>query len=507
MSLLAALCLVGSTVAAAERINQEGRILGPAPSVSTPILFNTAQADAVASAMQVMPLTSAWNEDISQAPVLSNSNAMIARIITDLSTYTPARTTLRAFYEMNFVLVPDGQPLVPISFLVYPGDSDPSPYPIPANMPIEGWPNTRSETLSQWQQDVNNAGGDRHSCVVAPGSMQLWETWQAKLVSGAWQASNGARFTIAANTLRTPGYTSGDAAGLPMFPALVRYDECQRGMVEHAMRIVVKHSRAQYIYPATHDASTPSTTDPDVPAMGQRVRLKSSFAIPSGWTIQEKAVLRGLKKYGALVADNGGFFSISVTPDDRYPSGCFNNLSTIGIGNFEIVQTTGATQGPRSGGAPTADAGADQTTASSSVLLTGVVSGSGVTAGWYLYPSAPAPGTVTFANAASAATTAMFSAAGTYTLMLRATDGIHAPAYDAVLVTVGPGSTTSTTGGTSTSGSSGSPTGSASTSGSSSGSTATVDSGGSGSGSGGCGFGAMVGSALALMVARRRRAP
>src|SRR5947209_12735998 len=146
-----------------------------------------------------------------------------------------------------------------------------------------------------------------------------------------------------------------------MFPALVRYDECQRGMVEHALRLCVPKTRREYIYPANHYASSIPATSTNYPAMGQRLRLKASFVIPSGWTIEEKAVCYALKKYGALVADNsGGFFSISVCPDDRFSSNAFDNLATIDVSNFEVIQTTGPTEGPRSTGAPAVNAGADQ---------------------------------------------------------------------------------------------------------------------------------------------------
>src|SRR5471032_932472 len=189
-----------------ERINQEGRILGPTPSVATPILFNTAQADAVVSAMQIFPVTNPWNEDISRRPVLSNSAAMIAQIKSDL---TASRQTLRAFYEMNYVLVPDSQARVSIPFLDYPDESDldggtfPNGlYPIPSNMPIETWPQgTGGLTLQQWQMDVNNTGGDRHGINVAPGVGSIWETWQMKLTSNGWQASNGAKFSLNSNAL------------------------------------------------------------------------------------------------------------------------------------------------------------------------------------------------------------------------------------------------------------------------------------------------------------------
>jgi hypothetical protein len=428
------LCLA-SLSSLAERINQEGRILGPTPVVTNSTLFNTAQADALVSAIQIFPVTSPWNEDISRRPVLANSDAMITQITSDLSS---TRRSLRLFQEMNFVLVPDSQPLVPITFVDYPDESDPSPYPIPANMPIETWPTgTGNQTLQQWQQDINNLGGDRHSIIVQPGNGFIYETWQALLVGTNWQASNGAKFGLNSNALRPAGWTSGDAAGLPMFPALVRYDECERGMVEHACRVVVYRSRKEYIYPANHYASTTPATSTNVPAMGQRLRLKSSFAIPSTWTKEEKAVLLGLKKYGALVADNGNFFSISITPDDRWPAGAFNHMSSIGLTNFESIQTTGPNEGPRSPGAPSANAGSDKFTAlGTPVQLAGFVSYAGAlpTVQWKLYSG---PGNVTFADPTLTNTTVTFSAPGLYTLMLSADDRIHAVSYDATIVTVG----------------------------------------------------------------------
>src|SRR5258706_5256645 len=242
LACLASMLLASSSLA--ERINQEGRILGASPVVTNVVLFNTNQADAILSAMQIFPVTNPWNEDISNRPLLGNSDAMIAQITGDLQS---TRRSLRVFQEMNFVLVPDSQPNVPITFVDYADESDPSPYPISTNMPIETWPTgTGALTLYQWQQDTNNDGGDRHSIIVQPGNGFIWETWQAKLVGTNWEASNGAKFNLNTNGLRKLGDTSGDAAGLPMFPALVRYDECERGMVEHACRIVVAFSRREY---------------------------------------------------------------------------------------------------------------------------------------------------------------------------------------------------------------------------------------------------------------------
>src|SRR4051812_35548662 len=430
-----------ASVARAQRINHDGRILGPAPVVSAPTLFNTPAADAIVAAMQIMPRDNPWNEDISRRPVHSNSDAIIAQVTSDLSS---SRRTLRPFYEMNFVLVPDAQPRVTIPFFNYPDESDldggvfpNGSYPIPANLPIETWPRgTGNLTLQQWQQDVNNTGGDRHAIVVAPGAGSIWETWLTKLTGTSWQASNGAKFNLNSNALRPAGWTSGDAAGLPMFPAIVRYDECERGMVEHALRIVVAKSRREYIYPATHYASSIPATSTNYPAMGQRVRLKAGFVIPDSWTIEEKAVLRALKKYGALVADNGNFFSVSVCPDDRFTASAFDHLSTIAIGNFEVVQTTGPSEGPRSPGTPTVAAGPDQFVEwPATISLSGSVNDPSGHASvlWKLY-SGPAGATIT--SASQTATSVTINSPGTYTFLLSADDSLHAVAYDAIVVRV-----------------------------------------------------------------------
>jgi hypothetical protein len=428
------------SVSRAERINNEGRILGPAPVVTTPTLFNTSAADAIVSAMQILPRDNPWNEDISRRPVLPNSDGMIAQIKADLGT----RQTLQPFYEMNYVLVPDNQPRVQIPFLDYPDESDldggTAPnglYPIPANQPIESWPKgTGSLTLQQWQQDVNNNGGDRHGIMVAPGAASVWETWQMKLTPSGWEASNGAKFSLNSNALRPAGWTSGDAAGLSMFVATVRYDECERGMVEHALRLVVKRTRKEYIYPATHFASSIPASSTNYPAMGQRLRLKANFAIPANWTIEEKAVLLALKKYGAIVADNGNFFSVSVCPDDRFSSSAFGHLASVDINNFEVIKTTGPNEGPRSPGAPSVDAGPDQFLEyPTNISLNGSVNDPSGHASvvWKVYAG---PSGAIFASANQAATTVTINAPGTYTFMLSADDGVHTVAYDAVVVRV-----------------------------------------------------------------------
>lgn len=428
----------------AERINQEGRILGPMPVVTNVILFNTNDADAVLSAMQIFPVTNPWNECVSNLPTLPNSDAMIVQINSDVGA---SHRGLELFQEMNFAFVPDNQTLVSNKFVTYPDDSDLNGgkfpyglYPTPTNMPIEEWPTgTGSQTILQWQ--TNNNGDDRHSIIVQPGKGLVYETWMALRKGTNWQAANGAIFNLNTNALREDGLTSGDAAGFPMFPALVRYDECERGMVEHACRLVVVHSRSEHIYPARHDAGSVDADQTNYPAMGQRLRLKASFVVPGTWTKEEKAVVAGLKKYGAMVSDNSSsFFSISITPDDRWGN-AFSHIANgqIAITNFEVVQTTGPNEGPRSSGAPTADAGPDQAISPSTLAqLHGFihVTGSSPVIQWKLYSG---PGAVNFANAALTNTTAAFSAPGVYTLMLSADDHVHSVAYDAVTITVANG--------------------------------------------------------------------
>jgi len=209
--------------------------------------------------------------------------------------------------------------------------------------------------------------------------------------------------------------------------------------VEHACRLVVVKTRKQHIYPATHDAGAVAASQTNYPAMGQRLRLKAGFVIPANWTKEEKALAVGLKKYGAMVADNSSsFFSISITPDDRWPANAFNDINGGGLAitNFEVIQSTETNEGPRSPGAPSASAGPDQTVpVGQPFSLQGVVTFSNPppVINWKMYSG---PGTVTFGNAALTNTTANFSAPGIYTLELSADDGVHAVAYDAAVFTV-----------------------------------------------------------------------
>ena len=178
------LVLAGASLAAAERINHEGRILGPTPTVTTPLLFNTAAADAVVATLQIMPRDSAWNEDVSTLPLLANSTAMITTIRADVFAGThPDRRRVVVFKEMNYVLIPDNQARVDVTIFNYPDESDDlkvaggsvGSWPLPSNLPIETWPSKQPGlTLLQWQQDVNNEGGDRHAIAVMANPATLF---------------------------------------------------------------------------------------------------------------------------------------------------------------------------------------------------------------------------------------------------------------------------------------------------------------------------------------------
>jgi hypothetical protein len=289
----------------------------------------------------VFPADNPWNEDISGRPVAPNSSAIIGSIGAD----KPLGYNL----DMNFVIVPADQPRVPVRITLYPKESDPGPFPVPDNAPIENWPLARNEdtgalpkrgtTLGQFQRVGT---GDRHLILVDPAHGRLHEFWQARLTDTGWEASQASTFDLTSNTLRPERWTSADAAGLPIFPAVARYDEVARGLVRHAMRVTVRRTRQAYVYPATHFAS--SHTDASLPRMGERLRLRRDFDV-SGFPPHARAVLEGLKRYGMFVADNGSDWLMSIAPDRRFTG--LESLSRVKGSDFEVIVPTGPTEGPR----------------------------------------------------------------------------------------------------------------------------------------------------------------
>jgi len=299
-----------------------------AATLRKPVLFDTPEADRIVGAMQVFPATNAWNQDVSKWPLHPNSRNIIASI--------GANKPFRTNSDMGYVLVPPNQPRVPVKIVDYPGESDQGPYPVPDGMPIEGWPvnyQGKGVTLADVQRDKLGEGSDRHAIVVDPLRMILYEFYQAKRTDAGWQAAQASIFDLRSNKLRPDGWTSTDAAGLPIFPAIVRYDELQRGMVRHAVRITVQRSRRAYVAPATHFASR--NNDPNLPRMGERLRLRRDFPI-AGFSPAAQALLKGLKKYGMLVADNGMDWAISVAPDPRIAP-LHEEMRRIKGAAFEVV--------------------------------------------------------------------------------------------------------------------------------------------------------------------------
>ena len=322
-----AVLAAGASLAAAARVHP------PMPKITAPVMFDTPEADAVLAALQVFPPDNAWNQDISALPVAADSKVLIDSIGADKS--------LGYNLDMGFIIVPPDQKRVPVKILLYPAESDPGPYPVPDNAPIENWPMQRNEDTNalpkagQTLEDLQRHGsGDRHVIVVDAVNGQLYEFWQGRRTDAGWEASNEATFNLETGALRPERWTSSDAAGLPIFPAVVRYGECARGMVEHAMRFTVRHSRRGYVLPATHWASP--SKDPSFPRMGERFRLRPDFDV-SSFPPHAQAILRGLKTYGMFVADNGSDWLMSIAPDRRLQG--LESLSRVRGSDFEVVDT------------------------------------------------------------------------------------------------------------------------------------------------------------------------
>ena len=301
------------------------------PTMAGPVMFDTPEADAICSALEVFPADNPWNQTIEDWPLHPDSEAIIASIGRD--------KPFRYNTDMGFILVPPDQKRVDVKIVEYPGESDPGPYPVPDNVPIEGWPVYydrylhKPQSLTEVQRRPPEYEGDRHAIVVDPVNRMLYEFFTFGKTTEGWAAGQASVFDLKTNKLRPPGWTSADAAGLPIFPAVVRHDEIQRGLVEHAMRVTVTKTRRASIAPATHDASRHD--NPEYPRMGERIRLRADVDI-SGFSPAVQAILKGLKKYGMFVADNGIDWAISVAPDPRIPD-LHEELRKIKGAAFEVV--------------------------------------------------------------------------------------------------------------------------------------------------------------------------
>ncbi len=270
---------------------------------------------------RVFPANNIWNTRITYLPVDPNSDNYVSRI----GPTSPGHADFGSgLYDgepigIPYVAVPGSQPAVPVSF-TYADESDPGPYPIPANAPIEGG---------------SQSTGDRHVLVVDQGNCLLYEMFSSyPQTDGSWTAGSGAIFNLNSNALRPASWTSADAAGLPILPGLVKYDEVAAGAILHAVRFTAPSTQKAYIWPARHYAS--SITDTTYPPMGARFRLKASFNI-STFSPDVQVILTALKTYGMILADNGSAWFISGVPDSRWSNDDLHQLSTLVGTDFEAV--------------------------------------------------------------------------------------------------------------------------------------------------------------------------
>ncbi len=280
----------------------------------------------------LFPADSYWYADVSDLPVHPRSAQYVANIGTTRTVHADFGSGLweGAPIGIPYVSVGASQPDVPMTF-EYADESDPGPYPIPADAPIEGGP---------------SSDGDRHVVVVDSGSCRLYEVFAAYPSGGGWDAGSGAVWDLRSNALRPDGWTSADAAGLPILPALVRYDEVAAGHVDHALRLTVPRTQRAYVWPARHFAS--SSTDPNLPPMGTWVRLRSDVDI-RGFPPQSRVILEALKLHGAIVADNGSSWYLTGAPDERWDNDDLHRLGDINGSMFEVVDASRLMVSPDSG--------------------------------------------------------------------------------------------------------------------------------------------------------------
>jgi hypothetical protein len=331
-----------------------------------------------------------WNTDISSAPVDPNSSTTITNWVGSVNVHPDWGTD--PTYGIPYVVVNGSQSLVKANLQAYGGESDPGPMPVPANAPIEGG---------------SSSTGDRHVLVLDNGNCFLYELYNSSVnADGSWNADSTAVWDLLSDEQRPYTWTSADAAGLPIFPGLVRYDEVSAGRIQHAFRFTLSKTRAAFIPPASHWAA--NTSDPTAPPMGMRLRLKSSYDI-SGFSSQMQVILTAMKHYGLILADNGSSLFVTGVSDSRWGSD-LDSLKTVPSSAFEVVQMNPIYT---SANYPT---GAAPTVSSFTASATHVSSGGSVSLSWTLGSAnyvivSPGPGPVR-----GASVTVNPTATTTYTL-------------------------------------------------------------------------------------------
>jgi hypothetical protein len=274
----------------------------------------------------VFPSNNIWNTPVDNLPVATHSDDYITTIEPDAELRADFGSGLweGAPIGMPFVTVTGAQPFIQIHYTAYGDESDDGPFPIPLDAPIEGGP---------------DSDGDRHVIAIDTDNCMLYELYDAHPVpaSNRWDAVCGVTFDLTSNDLRPPGWTSADAAGLPIFPGLVRYDEVAAGEIGHAIRFTVPDTQMASVWPARHYAS--NHTGVIYPPMGQRFRLKADYDI-SGFSHDARVILQALKTYGMMLADNGAAMFISGVPDERWDNDVLAELRDVTAANFEAVDVS-----------------------------------------------------------------------------------------------------------------------------------------------------------------------
>jgi hypothetical protein len=302
LALLAA-CDAGSASPAATPTGPGGG--GPAPGGGTP----PSGSIATVGGCQVFPADNAWNRDVSADPVDPASGALLAQMSPDAAVHLDLGTA-QEYYGIPFSIVPANQLLVPITYGTdgadYSDESDPGPMPIPLNAPIEGGSTASPDPTS----------GDRHVLVVQQDSCILYELYNTVRTGNGFMVSSSARWDLKINATRPPGWTSADAAGLPILPGLLKYDEVAADRLTHALRFTVPHARRAYTAPASHCGQY---ADPSLPPYGLRVRLRADFDV-TPYTGDARVIVTALKRYGLLFADQGSAWYVTGTSDSRWRS-------------------------------------------------------------------------------------------------------------------------------------------------------------------------------------------
>jgi len=275
----------------------------------------------------IFPATNAWNQRVDNLPVAPDSAQLISSIGLSAGLHPDFGSGLwdGGPIGIPFDVVSSKTPRSRVSF-EYSDESDHVRYPIPSTVHIEGG---------------RSSSGDRHAILLDRSACKLYELYALYPQAGGWRAGSGAVWNLRSNHLRPAGWTSADAAGLPIFPGLARYDEVARGVIDHALRFTAPHTRRAYVYPARHFAS--SSDDPALPPMGLRVRLKASFDI-SGFPPQARVVLQALKRYGMILADNGSPWYISGAPNPHWSNDDLHSLGRVTGADFEVVDTSSLPQ-------------------------------------------------------------------------------------------------------------------------------------------------------------------